>query len=708
VPVVAAKTGYTFAGWVPENNSSPIQPLDILAAPVNAPITYRAIYAEVPNPPTPSVTLGVTFDTGGVYGNLTAGGGASVTYNVPQNGKLITNAGLTATPSVDVESGYEFIGWALENAWPTVKSDTTILNDTVATPITYRAVYAAESDPLVGGSSIAVIFDAGGVYGNIASGGSHMTYQVPEGETLKTGAGLSLVPGVKANTDYVFIGWAPANDWPNQMMNDTILNAEVTAPITYQAIYGAESPALQEYFYTVIFDAGGVYGNISTDGGATTDGNASTSVLVKANTSLDSVPGFSVPSVKTTGPDVSFVGWAPVVDIISPVTSVITYTAQYSYKPSPSQETLYSVRFELGDKGTYKNVPMTNYLVPEGRSLSELTGAGGSPIFDMANFVQSNITVAQDFEFVGWTPVVNPTMPVYANIVYRAQYAYMPAGLPHTDYTTLVVTDDPPNDEDLQVLGYDGYYDGVPHGIRYDTSDYTLLSGILSFWLNPAVSPQSGGDGTWMLGLPPDETNVINETVELVFTADGKLPRSQEPIVDRSIIIRPRPLIPTALHQAINVGDDIPLRASYNLTIGYDGEKQDGSPIGDVFDFTAHQNEFLKSEVALSTTYQKGDPAGDYPIYAKADVYHNYEIYEGTEGDWPYFDGWRFAGVLHVNAPAGGENPPTNPPSAAGGPDTSDGSHPYVLIAILLMSLASLVALVLMKWRERNTRKYSR
>ncbi|MDR1068688.1 MAG: InlB B-repeat-containing protein, partial [Clostridiales Family XIII bacterium] len=689
-PAVTAKSGYTFVGWALEDAPA-IPPADILAATVTAPVTYNALYAGVPTPPTPPVTIGVTFDAGGIYGNLSVGGGASVTYDVPQNGTLNANAGLSATPSVTVKPGYEFIGWALESAWPETTPNATILTAPVTEAITYQAVYAAESDPLVGGRGIAVIFDAGGIYGNIASGGSHVTYQVPEGETLKTGAGLSYVPSVKANTDYVFIGWVPA-DAQDQMANDDILNAKVTEPITYHAIYGAESPAVAEYFYSVIFDAGGVYGTISTDGGATTDGTISTNTAVKANTSLDSVPGFSVPSVKTTGPDVSFIGWSPVVDIVSPVTSVRVYTAQYAYTPSPSAQTLYSVRFELGEEGTYKNIPMTNYAVPAGQSLSDLKGAGGSPIFNAANFNLSNITVAENFEFIGWSPVVDPTMPVYADIVYRAQYAYMPPGLPHIDYTTLIVTEDPPNNEDIQVLGYDGYYDGIAHGIRYDTSEYTLLSGVLSFWLNPAATSRAGG-GTWMLGLPPDETDVINEEIDLVFTADGKLPRSQEPIVERSIIIRPRPLVPTALHANIKVGDDVPLRASYNLNIGYDGEKRDGSLIGDIFDFSAHQSEFAKNTVALSTTYQKGDPAGDYPIYAKADVYGNYEIYEGTEGTWPYFAGWRFAGVLHVSGDPGGGNPPAAG-ETGGSPETSDSFNPFMWIMALLMSLAALTVLV--------------
>jgi hypothetical protein len=374
-----------------------------------------------------------------------------------------------------------------------------------------------------------------------------------------------------------------------------------------------------------------------------------------------------MPSIITTDPDISFIGWSPSVNINASVNGVRTYTAQYADTPGGTVQKLYSIRFDLGDLGRYKSAPaITNFTVPEGTSLGALMYADRTPIFVAGKFQKDNIDVAEDFEFVGWSPVCDPYAPVYANKVYRALYSYEPAGISGAISPLVVTDDDPPGREEIQARGYDGYYDGNPHGIRSYESANTSLSGILSFWLDPNALAKSDGAGTWTLGLPPDETNVVDEAFELVFTANGKLPPEAEDPVTRKIIIRPRPLVPEATHAEMWVGDDIPLRASYGLTMSYDGKKQDGTLIGDSFDFTAHSGEFPLDDAQISTTYKQGDPAGDYPIYVKAGTYGNYAIYadantgEKIDGKWDVFDGWRFAGTLHVKSASNGNSSNVN------------------------------------------------
>jgi hypothetical protein len=195
------------------------------------------------------------------------------------------------------------------------------------------------------------------------------------------------------------------------------------------------------------------------------------------------------------------------------------------------------------------------------------------------------------------------------------------------------------------------------------------------------------------------------------------------------------------------VGTGIPLRESYGLTMGYNGKDKAGGTIGDDFDFAPRTGEFAYDSVPVTTTYDEGDPAGDYPIYAKAGVYGNYEIYEGTEGDWPLFAGWRFAGVLHVttqaepeDGPGGGpedgpgegpgEDPGEGPgddsdggdPSdsdgdddavdetAGGGapggsaPDTGDSFNPVLWMALFFVSFMSLATLLLISRRRKSKR----
>ncbi|MDR1412949.1 MAG: InlB B-repeat-containing protein [Actinomycetes bacterium] len=632
--------------------------------------------------------LPVTFDADSPYGNLSSGS-ASAVYEVPSGGNLQTNLGFSAVPEVTPTPGYTFTGWALENEYPsTVPVQGDILTNPVNTAVTYKAVYAGTDTP-PSATYFGVTFDADR-FGNLGSSGKTVTYQVLSGTSLAQ-IDLSQTPTITPNTGYEFTGWALENEYPTTVpVQSTILTNPVNTAVTYKAVYaGISTSNPSDTYLGVTFDAGGIYGTIDSGANAV----PSVTLAIKKGDSLSETPGFAIPSVETTtNPDISFVGWSPVVNVTSPVEEVRLYTAQYAYTPGGIIQKSYSVRFEIGAQGAYINTPLTSYAVPEGDSLDDLEDAGGNPLFAASNFLSSNIVTAKDFVFLGWSPVVDSALPVYANRVYQAQYAYEPEGISVIDYTPLVVTNDPPNAETLRAQGYDGYYDGEPHGIRYDVSESTWLTGVLSFWRNPDESPEQPETRLWVPGLPPTETNVGNKEFSLVFTADGKLPPEAEPTTTRSIVIRPRPLVPQATHGEITVGTEVPLRSSYSLAMSYNGKKQDGDPIGDSFSFAAHQKEFANSAVPLSTTYQKGDPAGTYPIYAKAGTYGNYEIYEGTEGNWPYFAGWRFAGVFSVKAPASNDDKKNNPEGDTSTgkktmPKTGDESLALLWLGLLLVAV---------------------
>jgi hypothetical protein len=615
----------------------------------------------------------VVFDAGNL-GTMDAGG-SKVEYLVPSGSSL--RARNISTPAIVVRSEYEdditFYGWSSSgNATIAPNID----DAPVTGPVTYTAYYGATPPPAVK-TYYGVKFDAGGVYGSLAPGGSVVTYAIASGGSLSA-SGVDKAPDVRASSGYEFVGWAPASDPGAYLSYDelTALPAKtITKEAVYVAVYAGSPDPMQVKYCAVIFDAGGVYGVLATDG--TTSG----ALIVEEGKSLNEVDGFLLPSVNTLGSDFSFTGWSPAVDVTSPVNDTRTYTARYAYTPQGVTGTFYEARFEIGSYGSYKTIPVTSYLVKEGTSL------GAISVFKSSDFGKSNIDVADDFEFIGWSPDFDADAPVYAPRVYRALYAYMPDGISTIKYTPLTVVDVPPDDQSVQALGYEGYYDGAPHGVRYMADENTLLSDVLSFWFDPSgvgasafgagVTALAARNGIWRAGLPPDETDVTEKEYDLMFAADAKIPQE----VTRKIVIKPRPIVPKAARAEIWVGDDIPLRASYDLTIGYDGKDRNGNSIGDVFDFGARESEFAKDGAPISTTYLQGDPAGDYPIYVKAGRYGNYEIYEGTEGGWPYFSDWRFAGVLHVRAaenaednPGGGTDVP-DVPVAPVAPVVSPGSH---------------------------------
>jgi uncharacterized repeat protein (TIGR02543 family) len=612
----------------------------------------------------------VSFDAGD-WGVMSSGV-SQVTYQV-QAGTSLGALGISV-PNVEArDDDYAFLGWSPSGNTP-VMNDPDISAALVNAPITYKAVYA-NTPPPISGKYYAVTFDAGGVYGDIAkkesetdTGASNVVYQVKESLSLSASA-LS-VPGVRVtDSDYAFLGWAVEGAWPAVSPAAVISAAEVTGAVTYRAVYTATPDALKEYSYAVTFDSGGVYGKLS-------DGSTSSAISVRSGTALADVPGFTVPTVQTINPDFAFAGWSPTVNMTSPVNGERLYKAQYAYIPSGSPgstQVYHMVSFDIGTYGRYDDLPLTSFVVPEGTSLGGLNAINPGS-FDADDFSKGNILVPENFQFVGWSPTLDPAAGVYADLVYHARYAYEPPGLSAIVYTNLVVDEEPPGEFTIRALGYEGYYDGDSHGVRYAESDPPGLSNVLSFWFDPsgkglALSevvrdPSLSSGGIWAEGLPPKETDVTEEEVRLIFTADGMNPAE----VSRKIIIHPRPLVPQATHADMWVGDGVPFRETYGLAIDYDGRKADGTPIGDNFSFVGHEGEFDRDGLQITTTYTQDDPAGDYPIYVKAGVYGNYEIYEGTEGNWPSFPGWRFAGVLHVKAAGGGN---TGDTGNSGG-DTGD------------------------------------
>jgi hypothetical protein len=672
-------------------------------------------------------------------------GKTQITYQVPSGAAL----GEDDIPTVDANPGYEFTGYWIRQADHKKVPGDKIIDNPVTGSAVYTALYAAQS----GGAAdyfYGVTFDAGD--NGTISGSRKITYQVPSGASLS--AQEIPVPDsiVSPNTGYEFTrSWIRSTD-NKEVTAGAISPAAVTGPVTYTALYSGQPPGVSDSYLAVIFDAGGVYGELP-------DGSSSATIVVKKDSPLGLISDFTVPSVKTDSADFTFIGWSPVVDLVSKVTEVRTYTAQYAYTPRPASSTAiyHNVRFDLGAQGTFKNTPVTSYTVLDGTSL----GALSQDVFDPANFEPGNITVAEDFEFVGWTPAIDIYSPVYADRVYIAQYAYMPPG--PSDRTCVPLP--------VQAKGYDVYYDGMPHHIEYSvtTTDSSITTGaVLPFWYDPSGKGQrlsitlhdlpniipgvwvtsegawtpSGSAlatsaGAWMTGLPLDETDVFDaEGVSLIFTADWSDPFP----ATVSAIIRPRPLVPAAAHTDLRVGDSVPQRAAYALTMGYDGKKADGTLIDDSFDFDAHKGEFAVDDVPITTAYQQGDPAGDYPIYAKAGVYGNYEIYEGTSDGWPFIEGWRLAGVLHVAAAAdpdpgddpnggdngGGDNGGDNSGGGdndggdggdsdddddsdggsrrGGTADTGDSSPLTLWIVLLIASLAGMTTLVLVLRRRKTGR----
>jgi hypothetical protein len=367
------------------------------------------------------------------------------------------------------------------------------------------------------------------------------------------------------------------------------------------------------------------------------------------------------------------------------VTSVRLYTAQYAYTPDPAASTTvyHTVRFDAG-VGSFSGSTPNTFSVPNGDSLNDLGSAFVAPTAVSAD--------SSSYTFVGWSPVLDSASPVYSDRVYVAQYAFLPPPFqgPVLSYQMNFSGndgDDPPGDWEVQVLGYEGYYDGFEHGIEIDW-DKINISGFASY--SSLDSPVT----IWGVGTPK-YVEVSTHEVQLEFTA-----LAQQPLkTSRQIIIKPRPLVPQAEHAALTVGDPVPASSSYTLAIDYNGLLADGttSLLGDGFTFSAQS--FNSNVVPLQTPYQAGDPEGDYPIYAVAGIYGNYEIYESAATP-----GLRLAGWFHVNAaPAEITDPPADDPLTPSKlPPTGDtGAPPLLAGAFLLLASGACLALR-RRWREQT------
>jgi uncharacterized repeat protein (TIGR02543 family) len=717
---------YRFAGWAERADAGTAKYAggeEITAttgAIANLEVHLYAVWAkEIP------VVFDAVLSKGAIKGSE---GSSIVTYMIPSGSSL--SAQNITVPGVNARDDYEYNGWGDASSTPV--SDNDISDANVTGPVTYTAIYS-ELSPGIKAYYFGVTFDSGGEKGNLAGGSRTVTYGVVSGGSLSANAGLSSLPEVEHAQSYDFVGWAPSG-YTNEddILNDDgkrqqLLNKAVTGPAVYEAVYAGQSPAIEARYHTVIFDAGGVYGHIDME-----DKPSSAAITVPKGTSLGGIDVFRAPAVVATVSGISFIGWSPDVDIETPVNETRIYTARYAFTPTINPyATYYSVRFEIGEFGAFKDDALTEYIVEAGTSL----GAVGTSLGAVGTFVESdyginNIDVRDGYEFAGWSPSLDKDAPVNSPVIYRAQYAH-------------ITTVTPPGPSGVQAQGYDVYYDGQRHGIEYSVGSGTDPDGIVSLWVDITNGKRSGA--VWNAGIPEDEVNVSNKEYDVVFMASGKMPTE----IELDAVIKPRPLVPKATHADITVGTGLPLRESYGLTMDYNGRDKAGDPIGDNFDFSTRTGEFAYGSVPVTTTYEEGDPAGDYPIYVKAGVYGNYEIYEGTEGAWPLFAGWRFAGILHVTAqtepgadPGGdpGSDPggdpgggtPSNPDTGSGddaddaddadddytadgseddsvpgggAADTGDSFNPTLWMALFFASFMSLATLLLISRRGRRSNR---
>ncbi|MDR3305192.1 MAG: InlB B-repeat-containing protein, partial [Clostridiales Family XIII bacterium] len=217
----------------------------------------------------------VTFDADGKHGILTGmDGKSSVAYTVCGGGTLAdpnkdgnTGDGISVpgvTPAAG--SGLSFLGWAPAGTLGPILDSADISGAPVNGNVTYIAMYAGTPDPILDAMTFhTVTFDAGGKYGSLSAGGNRTSYSVKENGTLANppgnGAGLASTPGVAPNPGYAFAGWALDTDPATFIPQADILAAAVTGDVTYVAIYAGLPNPLLATFYTVTFDAGGIYGN---------------------------------------------------------------------------------------------------------------------------------------------------------------------------------------------------------------------------------------------------------------------------------------------------------------------------------------------------------------------------------------------------------------------------------------------------------------
>jgi len=654
--VTPISSDYTFIGWDPSVDPD---------SAVTENRTYSALYAIVA-PPISQSLYAVTFDTGD-YGTLLQSSYPALSGNTPTQAHYLVLSGNTLSslpsftnPVVQPNTAdFTFVGWSPSyNATLPVTSSQT-----------YRAQYAYTP---TGISDIyyTVYFDPG-TYGTVAGLTSAKAFEVKAGDSLNQSSSYSgyvLPTAVPSSGDFTFVGWSPSVN-ESDAVNENRL---------YVAQYAYTGPPPDpSYKYAVYFDPG-AYGTI--------DGLTTAKVFeVAAGDSLNQsnpYSGYALPAAAPNNADLTFVRWSPVLDEDDPVTSVRIYTAQYAYTPDPSSSsTVYhTVRFDAGI-GSFSGSTPVVFAVSDGESLNDLGSAFVTPV--------AVPTDPNSYTFISWSPVLDPASPVYSDRVYVAQYAFLPPPFQGPQLHQMNFSghdgDDPPGNWEVQTLGYEGYYDGNEHGIEVNW-DKANISGFMSY--SSLESPVT----IWSSGTPK-YVAVSKHEVQLEFTA-----LAQQPLkTSRQIIIKPRPLVPQAEHVDLTVGDPVPDPSSYTFAVDYNGLLADGatSLIGDGFTFDTQS--FNGNSVPLQTPYQVGDPEGDYPIYAVAGTYGNYEIYESAATP-----GLRLAGWFHVNAlPAENDDPPADDPlNPSKLPPTGDtGAPPLLAGAFLLLAGGACLALR-RRWRS--------
>ncbi|MBR2030967.1 MAG: S8 family serine peptidase [Alistipes sp.] len=182
LPIVVPKKGYAFSRWEPNP----------LGMKVNGPLTFNAIYDEVPieEEDTHIETVNVSFvasDGGSLIGT---------TEYAIEKGKTISK---TEIPTPNPLSGYSFVGWNLQTDSP-IEEDTT-----------FRALFSRDN--------VICRFDAG-EHGDIEGADS---FSLPYGAMFNK----DNAPSVKAKRGYKFIGW-------DKSPIDFVLNDDTTFSAQYE------------------------------------------------------------------------------------------------------------------------------------------------------------------------------------------------------------------------------------------------------------------------------------------------------------------------------------------------------------------------------------------------------------------------------------------------------------------------------------------
>ena len=182
LPTVSPKRGYAFKGWEPNP----------LGMKVNGPLTFNAIYEEVPieDEVEHSETVNVSF--------VASEGGTLIgtTEYVIEKGKKIADAEI---PAPNPNTGYSFVGWDLQTNVP-IEEDTT-----------FRAIFSRDN--------VTCKFIAG----------DHGTIEGVDSFSLPYGAIFNNdnTPVVKAKKGYRFTGW-------DKSPIDFVLNGDTTFTAQYE------------------------------------------------------------------------------------------------------------------------------------------------------------------------------------------------------------------------------------------------------------------------------------------------------------------------------------------------------------------------------------------------------------------------------------------------------------------------------------------